>query len=101
MHAGKLIPSSALVVFSCSHIQAATPEWIRELGTNNRDVSNAVSADGLGSVYITGFTEDNLATSNRGGWDAFLSKYDVGGTGRLHARRALTRAGRCNVGAGP
>ena len=44
------------------------------------DESNGVSADGLGNVYISGFTSGSLGGPNAGGTDAFVSKYDAAGT---------------------
>ena len=42
--------------------------------------SCGVSADGLGNVYISGWTDGSLGGTNAGGCDAFLSKYDASGT---------------------
>ncbi len=51
-------------------------KWTRQLGTSDRDVSNAVSADGLGSVYISGWTQGSLGGPFAGGWsDAFVTKF--------------------------
>jgi hypothetical protein len=54
-------------------------EWTRHFGTTKRDYANAVSADGLGNVYVAGATNGNLAGPNTGGSDAFLSKFDAAG----------------------
>jgi hypothetical protein len=54
-------------------------EWIRQFGSEKRDYANAVSADGLGNVYVVGATNGNLAGPNAGGSDAFLSKFDAAG----------------------
>jgi hypothetical protein len=43
-------------------------------------MSEAVSADGLGSVYISGYTSGSLEGTNVGYYDAFLSKFDASGT---------------------
>jgi hypothetical protein len=58
---------------------AVTLQWIRQVGTPSTDVGIAVSADSLGSVYISGYTTGSLGGSNAGGWDAFVSKYDATG----------------------
>jgi hypothetical protein len=42
-------------------------------------LSNDVSADGLGSVYIAGQTGGSLGGLNAGLDDAFLSKYAANG----------------------
>jgi hypothetical protein len=54
--------------------------WVRQLGTSGLDMSWGVSADGLGNVYISGYTSGDLAGSNAGYEDAFLAKYDAVGT---------------------
>ncbi|MEX2167898.1 MAG: SBBP repeat-containing protein [Pirellulales bacterium] len=55
--------------------------WSRQLGTSSLyDISYAVSADGLGNVYISGRTDGNLGGTNAGSSDAFVSKYDAAGT---------------------
>ena len=38
-----------------------------------------MSADGLGNVYISGYTRGSLGGPNAGGTDAFVSKYDAAG----------------------
>lgn len=53
--------------------------WTRQLGTSGDDESRAVSADGLGNVYISGFTTGSLAGANAGANDAFVRKYDSTG----------------------
>ncbi len=58
-----------------------TLQWTRQFGTDGEDIGFGVSADGLGSVYVAGRTEGDLAGLHAGGrWDAFLSKYDATGT---------------------
>lgn len=54
-------------------------QWTQQLGTPGRDEARGVSADGLGNVYITGFTSGLLGASAAGDWDAFLTKYDASG----------------------
>ena len=54
-------------------------EWVRQLGTSAYDESRAVSADGLGNVYISGVTSGSLGGPNAGSNDAFVSKYDASG----------------------
>jgi phage-related protein len=50
--------------------------WSQQLGTSSIEESLDVSADGLGNVYISGYTLGSLGGANSGGGDAFLSKYD-------------------------
>jgi hypothetical protein len=56
-----------------------THQWTRQLGSNRDDHSHAVAADGLGNVYISGFTYGDLEGSNAGQEDAFVSKFDNDG----------------------
>ena len=53
--------------------------WTRQLGSTEEDQAESVSADGLGNVYIAGFTAGSLNVPNAGGYDAFVSKYDADG----------------------
>jgi hypothetical protein len=55
---------------------------MRTLGTSQADVSYGISADGLGSIYITGVTGSSLGGPSLGNSDAFVSKYDA--AGNLH-----------------
>ncbi len=48
--------------------------WTRQLGTSTSDVSRGVSADGLGNIYISGWTYGSLEGDNAGDLDAFLVK---------------------------
>ena len=53
--------------------------WTHQLGTSADDQSSAVAADGLGNVYISGYTAGSLNGTNAGGRDAFVSKYAANG----------------------
>lgn len=53
--------------------------WTRQLGTAYPDASNAVAADGIGNVFISGYTEDTFNGPHVGLQDAFLTKYDAAG----------------------
>jgi hypothetical protein len=53
--------------------------WAEQLGTSSDDRSYGVSADSLGNVYISGFTDGSLGGANAGDFDAFVSKYDDAG----------------------
>jgi hypothetical protein len=65
--------------FTSKYDAAGNVTWIRQLGTTTYDESYGVSADGLGNVYITGYTQGSLGGTYAGGRDAFLAKYDVSG----------------------
>src|SRR3954447_13403987 len=52
----------------------------RQIGTSADDHGYAVSADGLGNVYMSGSTAGNLGGTNAGQADAFVTKWDPDGT---------------------
>ena len=66
--------------FVSKYDAAGTLQWTRQLGTSSTDLSHGVSADGLGNVYISGYTDGSLGGPNAGSYDAFVSKYDAAGT---------------------
>ena len=59
---------------------AVNLEWIRQLGTSAREDNHGVSADGLGNVYVSGYTQGSLQGTNIGARDAFVAKYDSAGS---------------------
>ncbi|WP_168205166.1 SBBP repeat-containing protein [Bythopirellula goksoeyrii] len=54
--------------------------WTTQFGSTDSDFAYAASADGLGNVYVSGLTDGDLATSNAGSADAFVSKFDSSGS---------------------
>jgi hypothetical protein len=68
-----------VVLLFGSSAYSITLDWTQQQGTQFFDGSQGVSADGLGNVYISGYTDGALGGSNAGGSDAFLSKYDAAG----------------------
>jgi hypothetical protein len=48
--------------------------WTGQLGTSTVEENCGVSADRLGNVYISGWTNGSLAGYNAGDLDAFLVK---------------------------
>lgn len=73
----------ALLCCLLSDARAEDPyqvNWIQQLGTSSDDRSNSVAIDSLGNVYITGYTEGSLEGTNAGHRDAFLTKFDNGGS---------------------
>ena len=56
-----------LFVSAASAVRGESIEWVRQLGTSATDFSYGVSADGLGNVYISGFTDGSLGGPNAGG----------------------------------
>lgn len=56
--------------------------WGRTVGTNQNDGATGISVDGLGGVYISGWTQGSLGGPNAGPFnnrDAFVAKYDAEG----------------------
>ncbi len=66
--------------FLSKYDASGTLQWIRQFGTSDRDEGLDVSADELGSIYVSGYTDGSLEGANAGGSDAFISKYDASGT---------------------
>lgn len=64
--------------------------WTRQLGTAAIEYVRGAAADGLGNVYVSGYTEGSLGGTNAGAQDAFVSKYDA--TGVLKWTRQLGTA---------
>jgi hypothetical protein len=69
--------------FLSKYDAAGNLHWTRQLGTTAADEGFGVSADSLGSVYISGLTRGDLGGSNAGLQDAFLAKYSVPEPGTL------------------
>ncbi|MCT7989335.1 SBBP repeat-containing protein [Laspinema olomoucense] len=53
-------------------------QWTRQFGTPNDDKFRSLSIDDADNIYISGYTQGALVTSN-GNWDAFVTKYDTSG----------------------
>jgi hypothetical protein len=66
-------------VFVGKYDAAGDLQWTQQLGTSHADIADAVSADGLGNVYVSGVTRGSLGAPNFGGDDAFVSKYNAAG----------------------
>ncbi len=58
---------------------AGTLVWQRQFGSTTTDNGEAVTTDALGNVYVSGRTFGNLAGSNAGSSDAFLTKFNADG----------------------
>src|SRR4051812_30188952 len=75
----RLLILASLLVPCMPSAHAESIEWIRQLGTTTFDQSNAVSTDGTGNVYTSGYTGGNLGGPNAGYDDAFVSKFNAAG----------------------
>ncbi len=54
--------------------------WTRQFGTSSTDLAYGVVADGLGNVYVAGYTTGTLpGQTSAGDPDAFVRKYDATG----------------------
>jgi hypothetical protein len=51
-------------------------QWTSQLGSSSHDHSRGVSADGLGHVYISGYTTGSLGVPSGGEADAFIAKFN-------------------------
>ena len=55
--------------------------WLKQIGTAEDDIAYGMATDSLGNVFICGFTAGELAEGQKKGrYDAFLAKYDPGGS---------------------
>lgn len=54
--------------------------WTTQFGTSGFEQCNSIITDGLGNIYVSGFTEGDLGGGlNAGFYDAFVSKIDANG----------------------
>jgi hypothetical protein len=60
--------------FVSKYDAAGNFQWTQQLGTSAIDFSYGVSADGLGNIYFSGYTQGSLGGPNAGGEDAFVVK---------------------------
>ncbi|MBX3432380.1 MAG: SBBP repeat-containing protein [Pirellulales bacterium] len=67
-------------VFVTKYDPAGNLQWNAQLGSAVHEEGNAVAADALGNVYVTGYTNGDLAGTNAGSQDAFLLKYNSAGS---------------------
>jgi hypothetical protein len=66
-------------VFVAKYNSTGDRLWTRQFGTSDNEQAYDVSADGRGSVYVTGYTLGSLADTNAGASDAFVAKFDSSG----------------------
>jgi hypothetical protein len=54
--------------------------WSRQFGSPNEDYGEGVATDGVGNIYIAGYTSGDVGGPYAGGsYDMFLAKYDASG----------------------
>ena len=67
--------------FITQYSSDGTKTWTRLLGTSGIDQARAVTRGLDGSIYVGGFTSGDLdGQANKGGFDAFVTKYNSDGT---------------------
>ena len=52
-------------------------KWIEQFGTPDLDYAVEVTADSIGNLYVTGFTEGSLGDTNAGSVDGWVAKFDA------------------------
>ncbi len=70
----------ALGIFVCAGTtMGQSVEWMNQEGTSATEWSYDICTDAQGNIYITGFTMGDLAATNAGDKDAYVSKYSPAG----------------------
>jgi hypothetical protein len=54
--------------------------WTRQFGTSSHERAQGVAVEGLGNVYVVGYTDGTLQGTSAGGIDAFIRRYNADGT---------------------
>ncbi|MFP4121328.1 SBBP repeat-containing protein [Coleofasciculus sp.] len=54
-------------------------KWLERLSVPGTDIFSSIAVDNSGGLYVTGFTEGSLGSSNAGRHDAWIAKYDTNG----------------------
>jgi hypothetical protein len=85
------VPGASTDALVAKYDAAGTLLWSRSLATPQYEDAAGISADGLGNVYVTGYTAGALDGGSAGGNDVFLAKY--GAAGNLQWTRQLGSAG--------
>jgi hypothetical protein len=91
-----LLAACAAMV-SADNSLGQTVEWTRQWGTGSSDYSYGVSADALGNVFVSGFTQSSLGGPHSGETDAFVSAFSSLGELKWH-RQIGTPAGEVSRG---
>jgi len=65
--------------FAARFDDTGTMEWVRQFGTDSTDWGQGSSLVPDGGLYVTGYTEGDMAGPNRGDKDAFVLRLSPGG----------------------
>lgn len=75
---GKGQKDGAYNAFVAKFDTEGTNKWVQQFGSKDRiDNLTGVSVDNAGKVYVTGYTDGSLGSTNTGGVDAFLAQFDA------------------------
>jgi hypothetical protein len=66
-------------VFLARYDSAGRQIWITQFGTSNSDGAGPLAMDGVGGVFVAGYTAGSLGGPNAGMYDAFVARYDSEG----------------------
>jgi len=66
-------------VFVTKYDSTGSVQWTRQYGSSTFDETHGASLDGLGNLYVSGYTDGSLGKPNAGSYDAFVSKFSVAG----------------------
>lgn len=54
-------------------------QWVRQIGSQEIDMFEAISVDEVGNIYAAGYTGGDIGGNNFGQTDVFVTKYDTNG----------------------
>jgi len=70
-------PAGSLDIFLGKFDAGGGELWITRIGTTELDAGWCVAADGVGNVYLPGYTDGSLGGPSAGDYDAVLLKYEI------------------------
>ncbi|MBS3029307.1 MAG: SBBP repeat-containing protein [Dolichospermum sp. DET50] len=74
------ITQGAYDAFIAKYDTNGTQTWVKQFGTSADEFATGITLDSSNNIYVTGYTKGSFAGStNKGGNDAFVSKYDANG----------------------
>ena len=89
---GRLL--TILFVFTVAILTTAraqlSVQWVTQYGSSGADVPNALTVDGLGQIWVTGYSTGSLGGANAGISDVFLSRLSPAGSVNFTRQRGGT-----------